>query len=126
MEEETDETLFSMRDLMSLDLKENKEVFTAYSAYHLYEWYRTSRYCGACGEKLIYGDEERVMICPKCGNHVYPRINPAVIIGIKNGDKLLLTKYRTGFSQNALVAVLPNLARPWKKQSNGKSRKRPD
>ena len=44
------------------------------------------------------------MICPKCGNHIYPRINPAVIIGIKNGDKLLLTKYRTGFSQNALVA----------------------
>ncbi|MBQ9158279.1 MAG: NAD(+) diphosphatase [Erysipelotrichaceae bacterium] len=104
MEEETDETLFSMRDLMGLDLKENKEVFAAYSAYHLYEWYRTSRYCGACGEKLIYGDEERVMICPKCGNHIYPRINPAVIIGIKNGDKLLLTKYRTGFSQNALVA----------------------
>ncbi|MBR4484883.1 MAG: NUDIX domain-containing protein, partial [Erysipelotrichaceae bacterium] len=30
--------------------------------------------------------------------------NPAVIIGIKNGDKLLLTKYRSGFSQNALVA----------------------
>ena len=67
MEEETDETLFSMRDLMGLDLKENKEAFAAYSAYHLYEWYRTSRYCGACGEKLIYGDEERVMICPKCG-----------------------------------------------------------
>ncbi|MBO5526666.1 MAG: NAD(+) diphosphatase [Erysipelotrichaceae bacterium] len=104
MKEETNEKLFSMRDLMSLDLKENKEVFAAYSAYHLYEWYRTSRYCGACGEKLIYGDEERVMICPKCGNHIYPRINPAVIIGIKNGDKLLLTKYRTGFSQNALVA----------------------
>ena len=41
IEEEKGETLFSMRDLMSLDLKENKEVFAAYSAYHLYEWYRT-------------------------------------------------------------------------------------
>ena len=104
MEKETNETLFSMRDLMGLDLKENKEVFAAYSAYHLYEWYRTSRYCGACGEKLIYGDKERVMICPKCSNHIYPRINPAVIIGIKNGDKLLLTKYKRGFAHNALVA----------------------
>ena len=44
------------------------------------------------------------MVCPECHNTVYPRIMPAVIVGVINGDKLLLTKYRTGFKYNALIA----------------------
>jgi NAD+ diphosphatase len=96
--------MFSMRELMSLDLNENKEIFIAFSAYHLYRWYRSSRYCGCCGEKMKDSRKERAMVCPKCGNTIYPRINPAVIVGVKNEDQLLLTKYRNGYSYNALVA----------------------
>lgn len=33
------------------------------------------------------------MRCPKCGAMVYPRISPAVIVAVTDGDKLLLTKY---------------------------------
>ena len=44
------------------------------------------------------------MKCPGCGNMIFPRINPAVIVGVMNGDKLLLTKYRQGYGHNALVA----------------------
>lgn len=44
------------------------------------------------------------MVCPNCGKTFYPRIMPAVIVGVKNGDKLLLTRYRTGFAYNALIA----------------------
>lgn len=29
---------------------------------------------------------------------------PAVIVGVTNGDKLLITGYRTGFRYNALIA----------------------
>ena len=29
---------------------------------------------------------------------------PAVIVGVKNGEKLLLTRYREGFAHNALIA----------------------
>ncbi len=95
---------FSMRELMSLDLVENRGIFIAFSGYHLYHWYETNKYCGCCGGKMEHSKTERAMICPKCGNIVYPRINPAVIVGVKNGDKLLLTKYRNGYSHNALVA----------------------
>lgn len=36
---------------------------------------------------------------------VYPRINPAVIVGVTNGDKLLLTKYNgREYKKYALVA----------------------
>ena len=44
------------------------------------------------------------MVCPSCGKTFYPRIMPAVIVGIKNRERLLLTRYRTGFTPNALVA----------------------
>ena len=99
-----DYKLYSMRDLMALELKENLDIFAAYSAFHLYVWYSSSRYCGACGKQMKHDETERAMVCPFCGNHVYPRINPAVIIGVKNKDKLLLTKYKSGFAHNALVA----------------------
>ena len=44
------------------------------------------------------------MSCPACGYVAYPRIMPAVIVGVKNGDQLLLTRYRTGFAYNAFIA----------------------
>ena len=34
------------------------------------------------------------MQCPHCRSTVYPRINPVVIVGVRSGDKLLLTKYK--------------------------------
>ena len=45
------------------------------------------------------------MVCPSCGRIIYPRIQPAVIVGVTNGDSLLCTKYnRPGASFYALVA----------------------
>ena len=44
------------------------------------------------------------MVCPICGNVIYPRISPAVIAGIYHDDKLLLTKYARPGSSYALVA----------------------
>ena len=36
---------------------------------------------------------------------VYPRINPGVIVGVQNGERLLLTKYAgRGFTNWALIA----------------------
>lgn len=46
----------------------------------------------------------RALKCPSCGHLIYPRIVPAVIVGVKNDDKLLLTKYRKGFTPFALIA----------------------
>lgn len=44
------------------------------------------------------------MTCEGCHYTAYPRIMPAVIVGVINGDRILLTKYKTGFAHNALVA----------------------
>ncbi len=81
-------------------------VFAIYTAFHLYEWYSTTRFCGKCGSKNDNDSLERARVCTKCGHKTYPRINPAVIIGVtdKETNRIVLTKYRTGFTQNALVA----------------------
>ncbi|EEP28764.1 hydrolase, NUDIX family [Shuttleworthella satelles DSM 14600] len=51
------------------------------------------------------GSREREMICPNCGNPVYPKIMPAVIVAVTNGDRILMTKYRNrGIGYYALVA----------------------
>lgn len=82
---------------------EKYRVFLAYTAFQLANWYRGNRYCGRCGGKTSLDDNERAIRCG-CGNVIYPRIVPVVIVGITNGDKILVTKYRTGFDHFALVA----------------------
>ena len=81
-----------------------KEVYAVFTAYHLWRWYSDNLFCGRCGTKLELSDKERALRCPECGNIIYPRINPAVIVGVIKDDSLLITKYRTGYQHNALVA----------------------
>ncbi len=95
-------SLREIRDLVGVCA--DKDVYVMYTAYHLWRWYTDNRFCGRCGKKMGYKEDERAVICPDCGNVVYPRINPAVIVGVTNGDRILITKYRTGFAFNALVA----------------------
>ena len=93
--------LRSLRGDKGLSLE---DAFCAYTAKHLSDWYRDTAFCGRCGTPAVHSGKERAMVCPACGNTAYPRIMPAVIVGVTNGDRLLLTRYRTGFRHNALVA----------------------
>lgn len=60
------------------------------TAAHLAHWESLHKFCGRCGNVTIRGDKERSIICPKCGNIVYPRISPVVIVAVSNGNKLLM------------------------------------
>lgn len=64
--------------------------FIAVKVQHLLNWDRSTRFCGFCGHENKRANSERAKQCPKCHNLVFPRISPAVITGIKKGDKLLL------------------------------------
>jgi len=73
---------------------DSKDVcFAAMTAWHIYSWYRNSRFCGQCGSPTAHDEKERMMRCTNCGNMHFPRIAPAVIIGLTHGDKLMLSKY---------------------------------
>ncbi len=97
---------YSIRDIRDDYYEPRRYVFAAYTSYQLSEWYEVTKFCGRCGNPNENDVTERARKCPKCGNIIYPRINPAVIIGVtdKNTNKIILTKYRTGFAHNALVA----------------------
>lgn len=94
----------SLREMRSDGRINLREQFASASGVHLYQWYRDSRFCGRCGAKTVHSETERAMICPECRNTVYPRIYPAVIVGVINGEKLLLTKYRRGYEHFAMIA----------------------
>ena len=95
---------YEIGELRKLERQDNQEIFVIFTAWHLAKWYQSSRFCGVCGTKTDFDSAERAMVCPNCGNKIYPRINPAVIVGVTNGDRLLLTKYNLGYAHYALVA----------------------
>lgn len=79
--------------------------FAGITASHLEKWYRSNQFCGCCGEKMEPKTTERAMRCAGCGFTDYPKICPAVIVGIIDGDKIMLTKYANrAFTRFALVA----------------------
>lgn len=65
-------------------------AFAGITGFQLYNWYRSRRYCGGCGKRMVPDDKERMMKCPKCGQMEYPKICPAVIVGITHGNRLLM------------------------------------
>ena len=96
--------LRELRQLRESQMSPKKYIFAAYTAKHLTVWYGNNRFCGRCANPLVHSKTERAMCCPNCNNTIYPKIMPAVIVGVTNGDKILLTKYKTGYNHNALIA----------------------
>lgn len=79
--------------------------FAAMTVGHLNAWYKNNRMCGRCGTRTEYGEKERMMRCPKCGNLIFPRINPAVTVAVTHEDKLLVSRYN-GRKQTNLYALI--------------------
>lgn len=80
-------------------------AFAGITAHHLYNWYEANRFCGHCASKMVSDHKERMLYCPCCRNMVYPRISPAVIVGVINGDKILMSKYAgRAYTKYALIA----------------------
>ena len=80
-------------------------AFTAVTAVQLLDWYAGRVYCGRCGSEMQDSDKERMRFCPECGQMEYPKLSPAVIIGVTHGDKLLLSKYAgRAYKNYALLA----------------------
>lgn len=81
------------------------QSFAGITGYQLYDWYSRNKYCGKCGAKMYHSENSRAMVCPKCDDIRYPFLAPAVIVGIIDNDRLLVTRYaRSKYRNYALVA----------------------
>lgn len=61
-------------------------------AVQLLDWQRNHRFCGHCGTPTQPQAGEFAMACPACGLLAYPRLSPAVMVLIRDGDRLLLAR----------------------------------
>ena len=85
-------------------LKPNWIAFSGSTAAHLAMWYDDNKFCGKCAGATEVSTAERAIVCPACGNLKFPQISPVVIVGIINGEQLLLVKLASGYDRYALVA----------------------
>ena len=85
--------------------KPKATAFAAITAYHIYGWYRDNHFCGRCGCPTVHDSKERMVRCTSCGNMIFPKICPAVIVAVTDNDRILLTKYTGRMYRNyALIA----------------------
>lgn len=96
------------RDLRMEKRGPREQMFVVYTAVHLAGWYASHRFCGTCGAAIEHHDKLRALRCPSCGAVVFPRLNPAVIVCVRDPerDKIVLTRYARGryMPIDALVA----------------------
>ena len=54
---------------------------------------------------MRHADNERMLFCPECKHTVYPKISPAVIVAVIDGERILMTKYKgREYTRYALIA----------------------
>lgn len=80
-------------------------AFAGITGYQLYQWYRNRRYCGRCGRRMKQDQKERMLYCEACKNMEYPKICPAVIVGVTDGSRILMSQYADrDYKKYALIA----------------------
>ena len=54
---------------------------------------------------MVRDDKERMLKCNSCHNMEFPKICPAVIIGVTDGNRILMSKYAgRAYKKYALLA----------------------
>lgn len=80
-------------------------AFAGITGCQLNRWYQSHRFCGRCGKLMKHDEKERMVYCEACGQMEYPKICPAVIVGITDGNRLLMSKYADReYKKYALIA----------------------
>ena len=79
-------------------------AFAGHTAAHVYRWKRDHAFCGRCGAPMKNSDFERALVCD-CGMVEYPKIAPAVIVAITDGERLLMARSSRGtYKRYGLIA----------------------
>lgn len=55
-------------------------------------WHQSQLYCGRCGSQALphAGGNSRICVNAECGREVFPRVDPAVIVLVSDGERCLL------------------------------------
>ncbi len=53
-------------------------------------WQARTRFCGVCGGAVAFRRAGFIGHCDQCGTDHYPRVDPAIIVAVSDGERLLL------------------------------------
>lgn len=70
-------------------LERDEAGLLAYARAMLY-WRSRHRYCGSCGAPTLASDGGHVMRCSACQTPSFPRLDPAIIVLVTDGQRALL------------------------------------
>lgn len=90
------------------------------TALQLSNWYHQNRFCGSCGSRTKLGKIERAIRCPECGRIIYPRIVPAVIVGITHEMRSSSRSMRAASRTTRSSPALRRSGRPSRKPCSGR------
>ena len=101
------ETFFNLKEVYDID----RDLYLmATKAVLVRDWYMSHQFCGRCGTKTALDEKDMMLKCPECGQVHYPRIAPAIIVAIRNGDKLLMAKH--SYHDNIRFALIAGFVEP--------------
>jgi len=66
------------------------QFMTVLCGLHVTRWFGNTLFCGKCGRATTLSETEPAKICGSCGHVQYPKISPAIIVAVVNGDRILL------------------------------------
>ncbi|MHA1946941.1 MAG: NAD(+) diphosphatase [Candidatus Hodarchaeales archaeon] len=103
----------SFQDIRSLYGRLNEDLlWVAGRAFQLMIWDKNSQYCGQCGTPTEIKFDERAKKCPACSLLSFPRISPAIIVGIiDQKQKRILLANGTRFPSN-FYSVIAGFVEP--------------
>lgn len=77
----------------------------------LLHWRSRHRFCGICGAVCEPQSAGNVMACTGCHTHHFPRTDPAVIMLVHQGDRVLLG-HSTRFPNSVMYSTLAGFVEP--------------
>lgn len=83
-------TFKKLRQLFGYKSEECRNI--VFRAFHIINWLKNNTFCGCCGGvmQVVAQPQEIAVHCLACGNMVYPRISPAIIVAVIKKNKILL------------------------------------
>ncbi len=115
---------FKGKDVFVVNVSENKTFLNLWEIYEIdkdiylmatkavlvRDWYISHQFCGRCGAKTQLDEKDMMLKCPECEQVHYPRIAPAIIVAIRNGDELLMAKH--SYHDNIRYALIAGFVEP--------------
>ena len=87
-------------------MKPMYQAFAGITATQIHRFKESRRFCGRCGHETEDSKTERALVCPFCGQVEYPKISPAVIVAVTDGDRLLMSRYRVSHNPYRSYALI--------------------